>query len=100
VLGQFVGIPQKLSVSSFRVKWLAAYLVAMFIIYPGCKLEGKVSQFVCRPVRMHLQNISHPHFTKQKWLNNVSRMEDFKYPKELLSYRPIRRRREEGLDSH
>jgi hypothetical protein len=25
---------------------------------------------------------------KQKWLNRVSRMEDIRYPKQLLKYRP------------
>jgi hypothetical protein len=30
---------------------------------------------------------------KQKWLNHVSRMEDIRYPKQLLDYRPIGRRR-------
>jgi hypothetical protein len=29
---------------------------------------------------------------KQKWLNNVSRMEDVRYTKQLLDYRPIGRR--------
>jgi len=29
---------------------------------------------------------------KQKWLNNVSRLEDIRYLEQLLDYRPIRRR--------
>jgi hypothetical protein len=29
----------------------------------------------------------------EKWLDPVSRMEDIKYPKQLLYYRPIERRR-------
>jgi len=34
---------------------------------------------------------------KQKWLNCVSRMEDVRYPKQLLDYWSVRRRR---LDGH
>jgi len=30
---------------------------------------------------------------EQKWVNNVSRMEDISHPKQLLDYRPIARRR-------
>jgi len=29
----------------------------------------------------------------KKWLNDISRMEDIRYPKQLLDYRPIGRRR-------
>jgi len=30
---------------------------------------------------------------KRKWLNDDSRLEDVRYPKQLLDYRPIERRR-------
>jgi len=34
---------------------------------------------------------------KQKWLNHVSRVEDIRYQKQILDYRPIGRRRPERL---
>jgi len=57
----------------------------------GCSLldherNEHILQLEVHPVKKKLAQY------KRKWLNLVSRMEDIRYPKQILDYRPIGRR--------